>query len=287
VALSGLEQDNDGIWRARRSKSWGKRKSALPAIMNTQPSPKYRAVGDERFFMVASAIMVIVIVAGFLTLFLRGISTFSAPWPVHVHAVAFMGWVGFFMAQVWLATTGRVRLHRRFGRIGAALMPVLLILGALILFRMMRNAAVPPFWTYAYFMTMNLMALVAFAALTIAAIAMRQRTEWHRRLMFCGMAALVITPMNRLTPDALLAQHMSLIPAIAILAFPLAGIAADWLRDRSVHPAWWYGLGALILTGITTEMLGRSSFAGSLVALITAGAPGAEVDPFVQYLPPK
>jgi hypothetical protein len=105
--------------------------------------------------------------------------------------------------------------------------------------------------------------------------------------MFCGMAALVITPMNRLTPDALLAQHMSLIPAIAILAFPLAGIAADWLRDRRVHPAWWYGLGALILTGITTEVLGRSSFAGSLVALINADAPGAEIDPFVQHLPPQ
>jgi uncharacterized membrane protein SirB2 len=246
-----------------------------------------RPAGDERFFLIASAVMVALIIAGFLTLYLRGISTFAAPWPVHVHAVAFMTWVGFFMLQVTLATTGRVHLHKRLGWIGAVLMPVLLILGPLILFRMMRNAAVPPFWTYAYFMTMNLMALIAFAALTIAAIRLRKQTQWHRRLMFCGMAALVVTPFNRLTPDAVLAQSMSLIPAIAVLFFPLAGIAADWLRDRRIHPAWWWGLGALILTGVTTETFGRAPMAGDIVALITAEAPGEEIDPFVQHLPPQ
>ena len=48
-------------------------------------------------------------------------------------------------------------------------------------------------------------------------------------LMFCGMAALVITPVNRLLPDAILVQYMSLISAAAILLFPLAGMGADWL----------------------------------------------------------
>lgn len=259
----------------------------MTAAAHHQAPTQHRTAGDGRFFLIASAAMVALIVAGFLTLYLRGISTFAAPWPVHVHAVAFMAWVGFFMLQVTLATTGRIDLHKRLGWIGAALMPVLLILGALILFRMMRNAAVPPFWTYAYFMVMNLMALVAFAALTIAAIRMRKETQWHRRLMFCGMAALVITPFNRLTPDAVLAESMSLIPAIALLGFPLAGMAADWLRERRVHPAWWWGLCALILSGVTTETLGRAPIAGEMAALITAGTPGAEVDPFVQRLPPR
>lgn len=259
----------------------------MTASANHNAPTQHRIAGDERFFLIASAAMVVLIVAGFLTLYLRGISTFAAPWPVHVHAVAFMAWVGFFMLQVILATTGRIDLHKRLGWIGAVLMPVLLILGALILFRMMRNAAVPPFWTYAYFMVMNLMALVAFASLTIAAIRMRKETQWHRRLMFCGMAALVITPFNRLTPDAVLAESMSLIPAIALLGFPLAGMATDWLRERRVHPAWWWGLCALILSGVTTETLGRAPIAGEMVALITTDTPGAEVDPFVQHLPPR
>lgn len=257
--------------------------------MVTVVSPTARRGGrltDDRFFLVASAVMVAVIVAGFARLFLRGISTFAAPWPVHLHALAFMGWVGLFMVQVWLACSGRVDMHRRLGRIGAILMPVLVAIGAATLFRMMRNAAVPPFWTYAYFMAMNLVALVAFAVLTIAAIRVRRETRWHRRLMFCGMAALVITPVNRLLPDAVLAQHMSLVSAAAILLFPLAGMAADWLRERRVHAAWVWGLGVLIVAGLTTEIVGRAEWAGAAVRVITAGSPGAQVDPFVRHLPP-
>lgn len=245
-----------------------------------------RPAGDERFFLAASWAMVAVVVAGFLTLWLRGISTFAAPWPVHVHAVAFMAWVGLFILQVTLATTGRVHLHRRLGWIGATMLPVLLVLGSLILFRMMRAAAVPPFWTYAYFMTMNLVALIAFAGLTAAAIRMRGQTQWHRRLIFCGMAALVVTPVNRLTPDAVLAQFMSLPAALSILLFPIAGIVADWRRNRSVHPAWLWGLGVLLLSGATTEIFGRSAIAGSWVKTVTAGSKGAEMDPFAQHLPP-
>ena len=258
----------------------------MTGAAHSHASTQLRPAGDERFFLIASAAMVALIVAGFLTLYLRGISTFAAPWPVHVHAVAFMAWVGFFMLQVTLATTGRIDLHKRLGWIGAALMPVLLILGALILFRMMRNAAVPPFWNYAYFMVMNLMALVAFAALTIAAIRMRKETQWHRRLMFCGMAALVITPVNRLLPDAILVQYMSLISAAAILLFPLAGMGADWLRERRIHSAWLWGLGVLTVAGLATEVVGRSSWAGAAVGFITADSPGALVDPFARHLPP-
>lgn len=229
--------------------------------------------------------MVAVIVAGFARLFLRGISTFAAPWPVHLHALAFMGWVGFFMLQVWFACTGRLDLHRRWGRIGSTLLPLLIGIGVATLIRMMRLATVPPFWTYAYFMVMNLVALIAFAVLTISAIRLRKDTRWHRRLMFCGMAALVITPVNRLLPDSVLAQHMSLVSAAAILLFPLAGIVADWLRERRVHPAWMWGLSVLVLAGLTTEMVGRSPWAGSAVRVLTAGSPGAYVDPFVQHLP--
>jgi len=260
---------------------------AMAAVTRGPPGRKPLTAGDERFFLIASAIMVMVVAAGFLTLLLRGISTFAAPWPVHVHAVLFMAWVGFFMMQVWFAATGRVRLHKRLGWIAAVYMPALLIVGALILFRMMRNAAVPPFWTYSYFMVMNLMSLLAFAALAIAAIASRRQTQWHRRLMFCAMTALVITPVNRLMPDAVLAQYMSFGSSVAILLFPLSGMAADWLRDRRIHPAWFWGLGALILTGLATELVGRLPLAGSLVTLVTAGSPGAQIDPFVQHLPPR
>ena len=257
----------------------------ISVLCNATGAPNRHGT-DDRFFLMASITMVAVIVAGFARLFLRGITTFAAPWPVHLHAIAFMGWVGFFMLQVSLACTGRIDLHRRLGWAGAILMPLLTVIGAMTLFRMMRNAAVPPFWTYAYFLAMNMTALFAFAALTIAAIFRRKDTHWHRRLMFCGMAALVITPVNRLLPDAILVQYMSLISAAAILLFPLAGMGADWLRERRIHSAWLWGLGVLTVAGLATEVVGRSSWAGAAVGFITADSPGALVDPFARHLPP-
>lgn len=71
--------------------------------------------------------------------------------------------------------------------------------------------AVPPFWTCACFVTMNMVSLIALTMLTVAAVRLRKNTRWQRRLLFCGMAALVITAMNRLVPDAILAESMRLV----------------------------------------------------------------------------
>jgi hypothetical protein len=40
-----------------------------------------------------------------------------------------------------------------------------------------------------------------------------------------------------------------------------------------------------MLTGVTTEVVGRSPIAGDIVALITAETPGELINPFVQHLP--
>lgn len=181
----------------------------------------------------------------------------------------------------------RVELHQRFGRIGVALMQLLVIIGATVLFRMMRTAAVPPFWTYAGFLTMSMVSLVAFTMLTVAAIRLCKDTCWRRRPMVCGMAALLITPMSRLGPGAILAESMSLVPAVASLLFPPAGLTADWLREPRDHPAWWFGPGAFVVAGLTTEIVARSPLAGSMVQLIAAASSGANVNLFVPHLPPE
>jgi hypothetical protein len=230
--------------------------------------------------------MGVVVVAGFLNLWLQGVTTFAAPWPVHVHAVVFMAWVGFFMAQVWLATRGPLALHRRIGWAAVAWIPVLLIVGTWTIVRMLRLGTVPPMWTPAYFFVMNVMGLVGWAVLTGAALRLRHRTDWHRRLMLCGMAALIITAVNRLMPVSVLFAVMSLASAVAILLFPVAGMIADRRRERRVHPAWVWGFGFLVLAGATTEWLGRSEIAGAAVHALTAGSPGARHPPLVKPVPP-
>lgn len=253
--------------------------------MNTVTQGRNRLVlGDERFFLGAAAVMIAVVIGGFLNLWLQGVTTFAAPWPVHLHAVVFMGWVGFFAFQVWLATKGPVTLHRRLGWISVAYIPVILILGTATIVRMLRLGTTPPMWTPAYFFVMNMVALVAFSVLTVAAIAMRRQSSWHRRLMFCGMAALIITAVNRLVPVPVLFAIMSLASSLAILLFPLAGMLFDKRRDGRVHPAWLWGASVLIVSGATTETLGRSMLAGKVVETITSGSPGASRPAMAQLI---
>lgn len=243
------------------------------------------ATGDEGFFLGTAAVMVIVVIGGFLNLWLQGVTSFSAPWPVHLHAVVFMGWVGFFTLQVILATRGPQALHRRLGWIALAYVPAILVSGTATIVRVMQLGSTPPMWTPGYFLVMNMMALVGFVILTVAAVAMRRRTDWHRRLMICGMAALLVTPVNRWMPVPVLFAVMSLASSLVILLFPLAGMIRDKRRSGRVHPAWAWGLGALVVTGMATEVVGRSALAGAAVAAITAGQPAAGTAPPASLTP--
>jgi hypothetical protein len=247
--------------------------------MGDMTAPRLTGVGDEKFFIATAAVMGVVVVTGFLNLWLQGVTSFAAPWPVHLHAVMFMGWVGFFLIQVWLATRGPLTLHRKLGYVAVVYAPLIVVAGTATIVRVLRLGTVPPMWTPAYFFVMNMTALVGFAVLTVAALRLRRRTDWHRRLMICGMAALLITPVNRLMPVPVLFAVMSAASALVILLFPIAGMIADHRRSGRAHPAWLWGFGVLILTGAANEILGRSEVAAAATEAVTAGSAGAQRPP--------
>jgi len=58
---------------------------------------------DRRFFRNLITAMAVILVAGFVVQLAMGRSSFGAPQIVHIHAIAFMGWVSITLAQVWLA----------------------------------------------------------------------------------------------------------------------------------------------------------------------------------------
>jgi len=70
------------------------------------------------------------------------------------------------------------------------------------------------------------------------------------------------------------------------LIFPLAGIVADLRRSGRVHPAWRWGLSAMIgafvlIEGVTYSGIGQALYRG-----VTAGSPGANVPPLQFSSPP-
>lgn len=242
--------------------------------------------GDDRFFAVSSLVMAAVVLAGFGTQFALGRSSFGAPAIVHLHAVVFMGWVAIYVAQNWLVAAGRIDLHRRLGWIAAFWVAAMVVLGITLTVVMTRRGTTPFFFQPGYFLVMNALSVVAFAGLTAAAIAMRRRSDWHRRLHYCGMAMLLAPAFGRLLPMPLLIPYAGEAVFAALLLFPLAGAVADLRRTGRVHPAFVAGIAALVALQATINLIAFSPAGPAIHRAATAGAPGAALDPLAFAPPP-
>src|SRR3569623_2678557 len=130
------------------------------------------------------------------------------------------------------------------------------------------------------------MTVLTFAGLTWAAIAMRRRTDWHRRLHYCGTAMLMAPAISRLLPSPLLMPYAYEAAFVPVLIFPAIGIVAALRRGRRVHPAWWCGGAVLACSLIATELLTFSPAGTAIYRAVTAGTPGAAVPPLAFGSPP-
>lgn len=249
-------------------------------------APRVGTVPDERFFLRASFAMALVIAAGFSLQLAAGRSSFSSPPLVHAHAIVFMGWVTLYVLQNAFVATGNMALHRKLGWIGAFWVVAMIILGCLVTVAMARRGQVPFFFRPLHFLVFDPMTLFAFAALTYAAIALRRRTDWHRRLHFCGMSLLLGPGFGRLLPMPLLQPWAFEATFAALMLFPLAGVIADLRRNGRVHPAWRWGIGVMLGALLLTEAITYSPVGDSLYRVVVAGSPGAAVPPLDFAAPP-
>ena len=240
---------------------------------------------DDRFFVRGSIIMVLTIFAGFSFQLAMGRSTFGSPPLVHAHALVFMGWVVIYLTQNLLIGTGRVDIHRKLGWIAVGWLFPMVLLGCLVTLAMVRRGQVPFFFRPLQFFVFDPMTIFFFAGLTIAAVAMRRQTTWHRRLHFCGMSLLTMPAFGRLLPMPLLQPWAWEAAFAASLIFPIAGIIGDLRRDGRVHPAWRYGVGAMLACFVLTEAITYSPVGTALYRLVTVGSPGASVAP-LDFAPP-
>ena len=244
------------------------------------------AVADESFFLRAAIAMALVVVAGFSTQLAMGRSTFASPPMVHAHAIVFMGWVTIYLLQNIFVATGRMGLHRRLGWIGAGWIFAMLILGCMVTVAMVRRGQVPFIFRPQQFLIFDPMTLFGFIGLTLAAIRLRRRTDWHRRLHFCGMSLLLGPAFGRLLPMPLLVPWAWEASFAATLLFPLVGMRSDVKRNGRVHPAWRWGLATMAAVLLLTEAVTYSPLGDTIYREVTAGSPGAAVAPLGFPPPP-
>ena len=247
--------------------------------------PVTPATGDERFFLRGAILMAVLIVAGFTFQLAMGRSTFASPLRVHAHAILFMGWVAIYLLQNIFVATGRIDLHRRLGWFAALWMVAMVVSGFVVTVAMVRNGLVPFFFQPLQFVIFDPVTVIAFGGLTVAAILLRRRTEWHRRLHFCGMSLLLAPAFGRLLPLPLLQPWAWEAAFVASLLFPVVGARIDMKRRGSVHPAWIWGIGVTIGAFLVTQAITYSPVGISIYLAVTEGSPGAAVPP-LEFAPP-
>jgi hypothetical protein len=130
-----------------------------------------RVGADRNVFLVFTSLVWVAVLSGFGTDSFKHISKYGLdyPWIVHVHAVAFVGYLTLFTAQVAFIRSARIDIHRSLGSAGAALAAVMIVLGpatALIVdeTRFMATGRTPEF------LAVQLGDILAFAGLTGAGL---------------------------------------------------------------------------------------------------------------------
>jgi hypothetical protein len=193
------------------------------------------------FFPVMAAVAALIAFVGFApTLYLR--SLYSAPslsTLLVAHGTASSAWLILLLSQTLLVRAGRVALHRALGIVGALLAATMVVLGISVAVQAAAQGTLGVRFHQQplEFLVVPLGQILIFGALVTAAIALRRRSEAHKRLM-------VIATLNLIAPAAVRAAaslfHVANPQsALVVLGIGVATCIVYDIRTRGrVHPVF-------------------------------------------------
>jgi len=219
----------------------------------------FRADRGSRFYVGMAWLALGVALVGFAPTFFLPLArgTFSAPWVVYAHGALLFAWLALFAAQAALVRGQRVSEHRRLGTLALALVPAIVVSGLAVgAFAMRRDAAAGGGEPAVSSIVGVVTALLIYAALVAAALALRGRTDVHKRLMLLATVAILWPATFRFRHFFPSVPHPEIVFAIAL---PDALVLVAMLRDRlvvgRVHPVYLLAGGALIAEHLTEAAL--------------------------------
>lgn len=244
-----------------------------------------KVAGETRFFTIMAFVMSAIVLAGFSLNLAMGRSSFAVPWPYHVHAFVFMGWIALHLAQHVTIATGQIALHRKIGQLAWFWVPAMVAAGIAIMIVVARRTGGPFFFNVSEFLISNTAILLVFGGLAWWALKRQRYNGWHRRLIFCAMAILTGPGLGRLLPLPLMIPNAWTITVAATFVFPAIGMIVDKRRTGRVHPAYWWGVGIYAAVFLASLLLAYSPLGYAITEYVIAGTPGAE-RPMEPFLPP-
>ncbi len=209
------------------------------------------AVIRSRFYPVIGFLIAAVIVLGFArTFYLRFL--YDLP-PlkslVLAHGVVFTAWLVLFVTQARLIARHRYGLHKKLGIAGAVLAAAVVSIGVITALAGASNPRMRPLGFDGYqFLIFPLFGIVAFGVCVAAAIALRRRSDLHKRLMLLGMIAVLGPGVARLIRLAEMADAFLWIQTGVTFAFVAWALLHDWYRNRVLHPVFAIGGAVLVVS---------------------------------------
>jgi hypothetical protein len=228
-----------------------------------QQAPRHRGA-----FLVFSLLLTAIAITGFWSSYygpvLAGQPTATAL--LHLHAAVFTGWLAILVAQATLAARGRITAHRRFGRFGVFWGLLLLVVGLWTAGARTAWRATQPggFDDAAAFLVWPLIDMIVFAAFFAAAVALRHRPQWHKRLMLVASTNLLVAPVGRLLPapppsagELFFANSFATHAGYLVLWLAPLLLAAghDLWRHGRVHPAYTIGLVVITVSSLRDQVV--------------------------------
>jgi hypothetical protein len=210
---------------------------------------------ERRLYIAGAIVFALVAFTGFArTYYLKGVfGTPSLSDLLHVHAAVMSLWVVLFVVQVSLVAANRRDIHRKLGVFGALLAVAVLVVGVATAIESARNGLAPAGTPPLVFMVIPLGAVVVFAVLVAAALILRKRSDYHKRLMLLASLSIVTPAIARF----LVANFGITAPPVFLgltVVVVVAFIAWDTAKNRRLHPAFGWGL-AFFLVSLPARIL--------------------------------
>ena len=174
---------------------------------------------------------------------------------VQVHGLVMTAWIVLFVAQALLVAKGRSDQHRKLGVAGAFLAFIVVALGihtiSNSILQRHRDADLKLFALL--FVAFDGLSLLLFGGLVIAALRVRLRPQFHKRLMLMALVSLLPPAFGRVVAYFTRVGVFEIVLGL-MCATVLLCIVIDTIRHRRLHPTLVWSGALVIAVNILTHV---------------------------------
>lgn len=243
--------------------------------------PKTRC--DHIFFQAFAALIAIVVFVGFApTFFLRGMLKIPAFLQRHgpvsrpplllpvviVHGTIFSSWILLLLAQTFLITAHRVKMHRRLGLAGFVLASLVVLAGIAVVSEATARLFPPGDPGVLFFACASLFELLGFALLAAFGYIQRRNSPAHKRLML--LATICLLPQALIRWPVWPSNNMVATPLCCCALVALIACYDLWSMGKIRLATFWGGAISIITGPLVSNVFFHNSVSFHVALIMQA-----------------